>query len=153
MTSSIDFWPKFGMAPSSDSDFWSSWPMVSTPARFRQLNERTLSSSSSIRMSLSGPAALEPLDSAAAVSATTGSRAVSSSTRSGSLKIARLLMRISEASRSAVFGSIAVARYVSKHDKSDRGTHAGPDGPAPDGESEAEAERAGAGDAATRGGE
>jgi multicomponent Na+:H+ antiporter subunit F len=53
----------------------------------------------------------------------------------------------------AVFGSIAVARYVSKHDKSDRGTHAGPDGPAPDGESEAEAERAGAGDAATRGGE
>lgn len=28
----------------------------------------------------------------------------------------------------ATFGSIAVARYVSKHDKSDRETHAGPDG-------------------------
>ena len=103
MTSSIDFCPKFGMAPSSDSDFWSSSPMVSTPALLRQLKERTDSSSSSMRMSFSGP----PVATASVADSTrTGSRAVSSSTRSGSLKIARVLMRISEASRRAVGGSI-----------------------------------------------
>src|SRR3954453_11743980 len=51
MTSSIDLRPKFGIAFSSDSDFWSRSPTVCTPARLRQLYERTPSSSSSIRMS------------------------------------------------------------------------------------------------------
>ncbi len=51
MTSSIDLRPKFGIALSSDSDFWSRSPTVWMPARLRQLYERTPSSSSSIRMS------------------------------------------------------------------------------------------------------
>ena len=48
MTSSIDFLPKFGIAASSASVFETRSPMVSMPTRFRQLYERTPSSSSSI---------------------------------------------------------------------------------------------------------
>src|SRR5687768_2373633 len=51
LTSSIDLRPKFGIAASSDSDFCTRSPTVWMPARFRQLYERTPSSSSSIRMS------------------------------------------------------------------------------------------------------
>src|SRR3712207_1956460 len=42
MTSSIDLRPKFGIALSSDSDFWSRSPTVCTPARLRQLSLRRL---------------------------------------------------------------------------------------------------------------
>src|SRR5205814_9560495 len=48
LTSSIDFLPKFGIAASSVSDFITRSPIVSIPTRFRQLYERTPSSSSSI---------------------------------------------------------------------------------------------------------
>ena len=47
-TSSIDLRPKFGIATSSLSDFDVRSPIVSMPTRFRQLYERTPSSSSSI---------------------------------------------------------------------------------------------------------
>src|SRR5262249_60782395 len=47
-TSSIDFLPKFGIAASSCSVFITRSPIVSIPTRFRQLYERTPSSSSSI---------------------------------------------------------------------------------------------------------
>src|SRR5579859_379859 len=48
LTSSIDFLPKFGIVPSSVSVLETRSPMVSMPTRFRQLYERTPSSSSSI---------------------------------------------------------------------------------------------------------
>src|SRR5581483_451514 len=48
LTSSIDFLPKFGIVASSLSDFITRSPIVSIPTRFRQLYERTPSSSSSI---------------------------------------------------------------------------------------------------------
>src|SRR3954462_4990727 len=107
MTSSIDLRPKFGIAFSSDSDFWSRSPTVWMPARFRQLYERTPSSSSSIRMSSMPSPALR----AAAGPAAAGSPAHSApppwsaSRRSWSVKIASDLMRISAASRSAACGS------------------------------------------------
>src|SRR5262249_41228606 len=47
-TSSIDFLPKVGIAASSCSVFITRSPIVSIPTRFRQLYERTPSSSSSI---------------------------------------------------------------------------------------------------------
>src|SRR5688500_3500242 len=106
LTSSIDLRPKFGIAASSDSDFCTRSPTVWMPARFRQLYERTPSSSSSIRMSSIPPAeapAPSPMPSAPATSAAPWSRRAS--TRSASVKIARYLMRISAASRSAACGS------------------------------------------------
>src|SRR5262249_31611225 len=48
LTSSIDFLPKLGIAASSFSVFDTRSPIVSMPTRFRQLYERTPSSSSSI---------------------------------------------------------------------------------------------------------
>ena len=48
LTSSIDFLPKFGIEASSFSVFVTRSPIVSMPTRFRQLYERTPSSSSSI---------------------------------------------------------------------------------------------------------
>src|SRR5688572_19014249 len=108
LTSSIDLRPKFGIAASSDSDFCTRSPTVWMPARFRQLYERTPSSSSSIRMSSippapAAPAPSPPRPSAPATSAAPWSRRAS--TRSASVKIARYLIRISAASRSAVWGS------------------------------------------------
>src|SRR5215211_4739709 len=106
LTSSIDLRPKLGIAASSDSDFCTRSPTVWMPARFRQLYERTPSSSSSIRMSSIPPAeapAPSPMPSAPATSAAPWSRRAS--TRSASVKIARYLMRISAASRSAACGS------------------------------------------------
>src|SRR5512132_851536 len=106
LTSSIDLRPKFGIAASSDSDFCTRSPTVWIPARFRQLYERTPSSSSSIRMSSIPPAeapAPSPMPSAPATSAAPWSRRAS--TRSASVKIAGYLMRISAASRSAACGS------------------------------------------------
>src|SRR4051812_18218011 len=107
MTSSIDLRPKFGIAFSSDSDFWSRSPTVCTPARLRQLYERTPSSSSSIRMSSipsERPAGIAP---AAPPSppASPLSEPRSCSSRSASVKIASEEIRISAASRSAACGS------------------------------------------------
>ena len=48
MTSSSDFEPKFVIARRSSSVFCTSWPMVSTRARLRQLRGRSDRSSSSI---------------------------------------------------------------------------------------------------------
>ena len=109
MTSSIDLRPKFGIAFSSDSDFCSRSPTVWMPARFRQLYERTPSSSSSIRMS-SIPSGSRPPRGVAAAAVGARRRArrpgrCSASRRSWSVKIASDLMRISAASRSAACGA------------------------------------------------
>ena len=54
MTSSSDFEPKFVIARRSSSVFCTSWPIVSTRARLRQLRGRSDRSSSSIGRSRSG---------------------------------------------------------------------------------------------------
>ena len=56
MTSSSDFEPKFVIARRSSSVFCTSWPIVSTRARLRQLRGRSDRSSSSIGSSRSGDA-------------------------------------------------------------------------------------------------
>src|SRR4029079_5280567 len=100
LTSSIDFLPKFGIAASSASVLEIRSPIVSMPTRFKQLYERTPSSSSSIRM-FSIPCAL---GAATSVAAPSGRRA--SSAASMSVKIDRYLIRISAASFIASLGDI-----------------------------------------------
>src|SRR3984885_13472170 len=110
ITSSIDFLPKFGIAASSDSDFDTKSPTVWMPARFRQLYERTPSSSSSIRMSSiafggrDGTPPTAPAPPGSSIPGAPASR--SSTTRSASVKMASCEIRISAASRRAACGSI-----------------------------------------------
>ena len=92
ITSSVERLPKFGIAFSSDSERWIRSPTVWIPARFRQLYARTPISSSSIRRSSPSPVAAAR---SRARPRPAPSRLVSSSTRSASVKIARLLIRIS----------------------------------------------------------
>src|SRR5919202_3308088 len=99
LTSSIDFFPKFGIAASSFSVFVTRSPIVSMPTRLRQLYERTPSSSSSIgKFSIPCASGI----SAGAPSACAASP--KPSMRSRSVKIASCLIRISDAWAIASFG-------------------------------------------------
>src|SRR4249919_135144 len=99
-TSSIDFLPKFGIAASSASVLEMRSPIVSMPTRFRQLYERTPSSSSSIRMFSI------PWADGAAASAAAPSCRIARSAASMSVKIDRYLIRISAASFIASLGDM-----------------------------------------------
>src|SRR5262249_10862486 len=108
ITSSIDFFPKFGIAFSSASDFEIRSPTVWIPARFKQLYERTPSSSSSIRMPHSSPcsAGVPPPTASPWPSSCPPGVARNSWMRSASVKIASWEISSSAASRSAAWGSI-----------------------------------------------
>src|SRR5262249_23408047 len=112
ITSSIDFLPKFGIAFSSASDLEIRSPTVWMPARFRQLYERTPSSSSSIRIPSSspwgepGPPTPPGPTARPWPSSWPPGVARSSWMRSASVKIASWLISSSAASRSAACGSI-----------------------------------------------
>src|SRR6202030_3873863 len=107
ITSSIDFLPKFGIAFSSASDFEMRSPTVWIPARFRQLYERTPSSSSSIRILHSSPCSAAcpppapPPTASPWPSSCPPGTARSSWIRSASVKIASCEISSSAASRSA----------------------------------------------------
>src|SRR5438477_11347062 len=103
LTSSIDFLPKFGIAASSFSVFITRSPIVSMPTRFRQLYERTPSSSSSIGK-FSIPCASDAAGAPPSVEAAAASP--KPSIFSISVKIASWRIRISAACPIASFGSI-----------------------------------------------
>ena len=100
LTSSIDFLPKLGMAASSPSDFVTRSPIVSIPTRFRQLYERTPSSSSSI-----GKFSIPCASGASAAAACVAAASPKPSIFSMSVKIASWRIRMSAASPIASRGS------------------------------------------------
>src|SRR6266498_138001 len=111
LTSSTDFLPKFGMPASSVSVLVTRSPIVSIPTRFRQLYERTPSSSSSIGK-FSIPCARDsdgPAPSAGAVATSPKPWIFSTS-----VKIASWRMRISAACAIASFGSIVPSVKTSR---------------------------------------